>query len=103
MPYISSYDVVRVARLNEPNRHFDGTEGVCRPPQIGDTGAIVYDDGSDSFQVESVNAEGLTVWLAEFHLSELERVDGQHVDLAKAGLLGILAQRVCSHDRAGAN
>ena len=80
MPYISSYDVVRVVRLNEPKRHFDGTEGVCRPPQIGDTGAIVYDDGSDSFQVECVNAEGLTVWLAEFHLSELERVHGQHVE-----------------------
>ena len=81
MPYISSYDVVRVSHLNQPNRSFDGTEGVSRPPQIGDVGTIVFGDGNDSyFQVESVNADGLTVWLAEFHVSELERVNGEVVE-----------------------
>ncbi len=80
MPYIASHDVVRIVRLNKPSRDFDGTEGVRRPPKIGDTGTIVHEDGSNSFQVESVNNEGLTVWLAEFHTSELERVRGQHVE-----------------------
>lgn len=104
MPYISTYDVVQVVRLNEPSRHIDGTEGVCRPPEIGDIGTIVYEDGSELFQVESVNAEGLTVWLAEFHLSELERVHGKKVDwdqlpaeavrLAKKVRIGMTRQEV---------
>ena len=80
MPYISAYDMVRVVRLNESNCQFDGTEGVCRPPQIGDTGEIMYYDGNGTFQVLSLNTEGLSVWLAEFHLSELERVYGQHIE-----------------------
>jgi hypothetical protein len=74
MPYFSTYDIVKIVRLNKPNRHYDGTNGVSRPPRVGDTGTIVYGDDSDAFQVECVNEDGLTVWLAEFHSSEIERL-----------------------------
>ncbi|MEQ1761946.1 MAG: DinB family protein [Pyrinomonadaceae bacterium] len=69
---------VRVVKLNIPDRHFDGTEGVKRRPKIGDTGTIVHRAGELCI-VESVDAAGLTVWLADFALDELEDGYGRKV------------------------
>lgn len=80
MPYLSTLDLVRVVQLNDPNRQFIGTAGVARSPQVGDIGTVVFGDSRhDDVQVESVTAEGLTVWLAEFSVSELEWLHGTAV------------------------
>jgi hypothetical protein len=67
------YDVVRIARLTNNERYYDGTESVKRSPQIGDIGTIVQVVG-DNYIVENVNGEGLTVWLADFASAELELI-----------------------------
>jgi len=66
------YGVVRVARLLRPDRHFQGTPGVCRAPQVGDTGTLVFAYDVTLFAVECVNTDGMTVWLADFFAEELE-------------------------------
>lgn len=66
------YGVVRVAHLLRPDRHFQGTPGVCRAPQVGDTGTLVYAYDLTSFAVECVSTDGMTVWLADFFAEELE-------------------------------
>jgi hypothetical protein len=71
------YDVVKVSKLLTETRHIDGTEGVIRQPQAGDSGKIVNilnESGDNSeYIVESVDQEGMTVWLADFKHSELEK------------------------------
>ena len=74
------YGVVRVARLLRPFRPFQGTPGVCRAPQVGDTGTIVYDYDVTSFAVECINTDGMTVWLADFYAEELEFFSGNNVE-----------------------
>ena len=45
---------------------------MCRAPQVGDTGTLVYAYDVTSFTVECVNTDGTTVWLADFFAEELE-------------------------------
>lgn len=74
---LKEYDSVRICRLLVPERPFDGTEGVARPPRSGDTGTVVATGGrgtEKTWVVESVNAEGKTVWLADFRTEELEKI-----------------------------
>jgi hypothetical protein len=68
------YAVVRVARLLRSDRSFQGTEGVRRPPQVGDIGTIVHVYDLTLFAVECVDGSGMTVWLADFFADELEVV-----------------------------
>jgi hypothetical protein len=78
---LREYDVVRVVRLLEQERSFDGTESVRRAPRIGDVGTIIHEyDPSHSgapVVVEMVDEEGMTVWLADFVCEELELVPRQ--------------------------
>ena len=70
---MEEYDVVRVARLLSNERHLDGTENLVRQPRVGDTGTIVHVNApGQSYMVESCDADGYTVWLADFERSELE-------------------------------
>lgn len=69
------YGIVRVAHLHIADRPYQGTEGVRRPPRIGDLGTVVYAYDVTSFTVECVNSDGLTVWLADFFAEELEFLD----------------------------
>jgi hypothetical protein len=79
MTILREYDIVRVARLNDPVRKFDGTDGVCRPPMIGDVATICHEydpkNPNAPVVVEMVDNEGLTIWLADFHRTELELVE----------------------------
>lgn len=79
MTEIRQYDAVRVIQLLEQDRSFDGTEGVRRPPRIGDVGTVIeeYDPSrSDApVVVEMVDEDGMTVWLADFLRVELELVE----------------------------
>ena len=67
-------DVVRISRLLQPTRPFQGSEGVSRPPQVGDKGTIVIVYSGSVYGVESVASHGMTVWLADFAPEELELV-----------------------------
>jgi hypothetical protein len=75
MHRFKEYDVVEVTQLLRSDRPFDGSEGLARAPRIGDTGTIVYqydpDDPDAPLVVESVDAAGYTVWLADFDPGEL--------------------------------
>lgn len=66
-------DTVRVVRLDEPTRYVSGTAAVVRQPEVGDEGAVVQIERG-VLLVESVDAEGRTVWLADFFPGELELV-----------------------------
>ena len=70
-------EVVKILKLLDAHRNYDGSQLVLRPPRIGDTGTIVFlhfDDGALSLcTVECVDSEGYTVWLADFLPEELQR------------------------------
>jgi hypothetical protein len=68
------YAVVKVIRLLQPDRGFHGTDGVRRPPQVGDVGTIVHVYDLTSFAVECLDGSGMTMWLADFFAEELELV-----------------------------
>jgi hypothetical protein len=78
MAILREYDVVRVVRLANPDRFYDGTETVMRPPRIGDVATICHEnepcDPSGSVVVEMVDQDGMTIWLANFARDELELV-----------------------------
>jgi hypothetical protein len=68
------YDVVRVVRLDSSVKTIAATDRVARSPRIGDVGTIVSNYGERHVCVESIDQEGLTVWLADFDTSALELV-----------------------------
>jgi hypothetical protein len=81
--YLKEYDVVRIVKLDQPNRQYDGTESVKRLPRIDDLGTIVHvysvSKGTEpAYIVQCVDSDGLTVWLADFTVGELELVESYH-------------------------
>jgi hypothetical protein len=44
MAVLREYDIVRVAKLIDPARKFDGTDGVRRSPRIGDVATICHEN-----------------------------------------------------------
>lgn len=74
---LDTYDIVRVTRLLQPERWFDGTDTVARAPQVGDQGTIVHVHEKDvAYIVECVErTTGYTIWLADFYTEELELVE----------------------------
>jgi hypothetical protein len=68
---LKELDCVKVVKLLRANRWFDGTEVVKRPPQIDDLGTIVH-LAENFYTVENVDADGYTIWLADFFIEELE-------------------------------
>jgi len=65
--------LVRVTWV-DGDRAFSGTEGVVRTPKVGDIGAVVEVYSETAVAVECVDADGHTLWLADFHLGEIEHV-----------------------------
>ena len=76
MNALKEFDTVKVVRLLDSERKYDGSENVMRPPRIGDTGAIVpiysVDDKATGYMVENVAPNGYTIWLADFLPDEIE-------------------------------
>jgi hypothetical protein len=71
------YTRVRVSRLLTPQRAVSGSGANTRQPEVGDTGTVVEYFGNidgATYLVESMDAEGTTVWLAEFSAEELVAV-----------------------------
>ncbi len=79
MRVLKEYDNVRIVRLLTENRHYDGTDGVRRAPEVGDVAMIVHEhdpeDPRGPVAVEKVDPDGSTIWLADFDRDELEYVD----------------------------
>ena len=77
--HLEERDVVRVVRLRAAERPYDGTEGVLRAPRLGDEGTVVLaaakGDASATVMVECCDADGGTIWLADFAADELELTD----------------------------
>ena len=75
---IREYDTVRIVKLKRHNRAFCGTEAVRRAPHVGDVATIVHEhephDPLGDVAAEMVDADGYTIWLADFEKSELELV-----------------------------
>jgi hypothetical protein len=68
------YSRVRVSRLLTSHRAVSGSGAKTRQPEVGDTGTVVEYFGNiegPTYLVENVDAEGATVWLAEFSAQEL--------------------------------
>lgn len=78
---MEEYSVVKVVRLLTENREFIGSDGVKRPPEVGDIGTIVHINAAGkNYIVESSDTEGYTIWLADFEDAELVMVDGEFLD-----------------------
>ena len=70
---MNEYDVVRVIKLEQADRSFDGTPEIKRSPRVGDIGTIVRVLTPDrAFVVECVDRYGMTIWLADFGIDEIE-------------------------------
>lgn len=76
MAEFHEYDVVRITRMLQPDRHYTGHEGIKRPPQVGDEGTIVHipSEANSWCIVECVARDGSSIWLADFMTDELELV-----------------------------
>ena len=70
---------MRIVRLLTESRHYDGTDGVRREPEVGDVAIIAHEydpeDPRGPVAVEKVDPDGNTIWLADFDRDELEFVD----------------------------
>ena len=68
-------DRVRIVKFIHARRPYFGNEPVKRAPRIGDTGTIVHlvEKGGVVIGgvVEKTDAQGLTMWLADFAVEEL--------------------------------
>ena len=72
------YDMVRVRSLTDGIER-NGWHLNVRAPRVGDIGTVVEISDAEGhaphFVVESVAADGTTVWLADFTAGELEVVE----------------------------
>jgi hypothetical protein len=67
-------DVVRVRRLLTPTRDVDGRSAHAPQPRLGDLVVVAVPVGDDRYLVEHRTDDGVVLWVAEFHGSELELV-----------------------------
>ena len=75
---IREHDVVRVIALNTLEREYSGSSGIARAPRIGDVGTVIIAPRNGKpagwFHIEMCREDGHSVWMADFHESELELV-----------------------------
>ena len=65
-------DIVRIARLMIPSRDVDGPDLTPPQPRVGDVATVVGALGDDLYLVEHATDDGRSLWLAEFHIGELD-------------------------------
>jgi hypothetical protein len=79
MALLQQYQLARVVQLRYPLDTYDGWRVNRRRPAIGDMGTIVeiiHAPGlSNKYVVESSDADGITIWLADFDAEELAPID----------------------------
>jgi hypothetical protein len=74
---LTDHILVRIAWPVDEQRSFTGTPGVARLPRVGDVGVVVNAYSQDTFAVECVDAHGMTLWLADFHIGEIEPIESR--------------------------
>ena len=79
MAVLQQYQLARVVQLRYPVTTYDGWRVNRRPPAIGDMGTIVeilHAPGlPNKYVVESSDADGIAIWLADFDAEELMPID----------------------------
>jgi hypothetical protein len=77
MPPVRFYraDRVRIVRLEAPERDVDGSTHPPPQPRVGEMGTIVEEVDDGIYLVERCTDDGRTLWIAEFLVSELERME----------------------------
>jgi hypothetical protein len=68
-------DIVRIARLEAPERDVDGSSDPPPQPRVGETGTVIDEVDDGIYLVERCTDDGRTLWIAEFLEAELELVD----------------------------
>ena len=68
-------DIVRIRQLAIPVREVDGPAAAPPQPRVGETGIVVDTLGEGIYLVEHTTDDGHPVWVAEFHVEELELLD----------------------------
>jgi len=65
---------VKIVQNLNPDRDVAGTLGMVVPPEVGDTGKVIYEYPAPDRRVtvEKADVAGVTVWLADFNRNELE-------------------------------
>lgn len=71
MKSLALSDIVRVRALSVPTREVDGPAAEPPQPRVGDAGTVVAVLGDELYLVEHTTDDGRSVWMAEFHASEL--------------------------------
>ena len=75
-PFIE-LSTVEVVRVTELSSSYTSSEGVGRPPQVGDVGVVVhcfpYNGRTNAYEVECVGSAGETIWLATFEHDDLKQ------------------------------
>lgn len=73
---LRDYQFVRLVRLRDLHRSFEGDEGVRRPPKVGDIATTCPERDSgrsdETIPVQMVTQDGATIWRAEFARDEFE-------------------------------
>jgi hypothetical protein len=79
MTVLHQYQLARIIQLRYSLHTYDGWRVNRRSPAIGDMGTIVdilYAPGlPHKYVVESSDADGITIWLADFDAEELAPID----------------------------
>lgn len=81
-------DEVRVVRLLVAAREVDGFTAEPPQPRVGELATVAETLGDDLYLVEHATDDGRTLWVAEFHATELELVDRPPPPGASAGGVG---------------
>lgn len=68
-------DVVRVNYLAIPSRDVDGPAAEPPQPRVGEVGVVVGALGDDLYLIEHTTDDGRALWIAEFHVGELELIN----------------------------
>jgi hypothetical protein len=69
---------VKIVQLLKEDREVAGTMGMVVPPEVGDTGKVIYEYPAPDLRVtvEKTDIGGETVWFADFSRNELELIEG---------------------------
>jgi hypothetical protein len=69
---------VKIVQNLDENRDVMGTMGMVVPPEVGDTGKVIYEYPAPDLRVtvEKTDVGGGTVWLADFNRNEVELIEG---------------------------
>jgi hypothetical protein len=71
-------DIVRISHLAIPSRDVDGPAANPPQPRVGEMGVVVGTLGDDLYLVEHATDDGRSLWVAEFHVGELDLVHDAH-------------------------